>query len=235
MDINCYLAMTASEFSSAPELPRHIAYMGCHFSSSSRGLSNLPTSLPHGAMVIIDDFMPPKDHDPELIATQLTKLTTDMGVSGFLLDFQRPDIQENQTVANYLLQTLPCPVGVTPAYAQGLNCPVFLPPPPLHTPLEKHIAPWKEREIWLEAATETSEIIITADGSKYSSIPHKPPAEPYFYEAALHCQYHTEIFDNYAVFILHRSCQELRSLMQQAQALGINRAIGLYQQLNCFL
>lgn len=234
MDIKCYLAMTAAELSSAPELPRHIAYMGCHFSSSGQGLSNLPVSLQSSTMVIIDDLMPPQSHDPQLIAAQLTRLVTDMNVSCFLLDFQRPNIPENRSITEYLTQALPCPVGVTPNYAVDLNCPVFLPPPPLHTSLKKYIAPWKEREIWLEAATDACEIIVTAEGSTYSQIPEKPLEEPCFYDAALHCRYHTEISEDHAVFTLHRGRQELLSLLQEAQSLGIKCAVGLYQQLNIF-
>lgn len=234
MDIKCYIAMTASELSSTLDLPQHIAYMGCHYSSSSRGLSNLPDCLPPGAMVMVNDMMPPQDHDPEQIAMQLTQLASDMSVSAFLLDFQRPNIPKNQTIATFLTQALPCPVGVTPAYAADLNCPVFLPPPPLHTPLEKHVSPWKGREIWLETAIETCEIKITADGSKYSQFSDKPPAEPCFYEDSLHCRYHTEIFDDHAVFTLHRGNQELLALLQEAQTLGVCCAVGLYQQLKIF-
>ena len=165
--------MSASELSAAEALPQNIAYMGCHFSSSGSGLSNLPHKLMPGAMVIIDDAMPPQGHDPELIAKQLTILATDMDISCFLLDFQRPNIAEAQTIANFLAQALPCPVGITPAYAANLTCPVFLPPPPLHVPLKKHIAPWKEREIWLELATETFEIKVSAEGSTYTPVSKK--------------------------------------------------------------
>lgn len=234
MDIKCYLAMTAAELSSLPELPRYVAYLGCHFSSSGQGLSNLPVSLLPGTMVVIDDLMPPQCHDPKLIAEQLTQLVTNMEVSGFILDFQRPNTPESETIATYLMQALPCPVGVTPGYAEGLNCPVFLPPPPLHTVLEKHIAPWKGREIWLEAATDTCEIIVTREGGTYSQIPDKPLEEPSFYDAALRCRYHTEISEDHAVFTLHRGKQELFSLLQEAQSLGIKCAVGLYQQLNIF-
>lgn len=234
MDIKCYLAMTASEISATQELPQHIAYMGCHFSSSGQGLSNLPVSLQPGTMVMVDDLIPPQDHDPELIAKQLTQLATKLDISAFLLDFQRPNIPKNQSIAAHLTQALPYPVGVTPIYAEGLICPVFLPPPPLHTPLKKHIAPWKGREIWLDAATDTCKIIVTPEGSTYSEIPDINIEEPYFYETALHCRYHTEILKMRAVFTLHRGRQELLSLLQEAQSLGIKCAVGLYQQLVIF-
>lgn len=234
MDIKCYLAMTAAELFTATELPPHIAYMACHFSSSNGGLSNLPTGLPPGAMVMVNDLMPPQDHDPQRIAAQLTQLAQEQSVSCFLLDLQRPDMPENREIASVLTQALPCPVGVTPAYADGLNCPVFLPPPPLYTPLTKHLEPWAGREIWLEAAPESAQIKITSQGGTYSPLPDDALAEPSFAEASLHCQYHMDIAEDHALFKLRRDRQALLSLLQEAQTLGVYCAVGLFQQLQLF-
>lgn len=234
MDIKCYLAMTASELSAAHSLPAQVAYMACHYSSSSGGLSNLPTGLPPGSMVMLNDLTPPQGHDPLLIATQLSQLAQEQSVSCFLLDLQRPDIPENQEVASILTRTLPCPVGVTPAYAGSLECPVLLPPPPLHTPLKEHLQPWAGREIWLEAAQETARIKITAEGSEYSPLPDEDLTEPSFTEAVLHCQYCIQIQEDHALFTLRRDRQALLWLLQEAQSLGVCCAVGLYQQLKIF-
>ena len=42
MAIRQYLAMTAAEMTQAGSLPRHAAWMACHFSPYSTGLTNLP-------------------------------------------------------------------------------------------------------------------------------------------------------------------------------------------------
>ena len=46
MAIRQYLAMTAAEMTQAGSLPRHSAWMACHFSPYSTGLTNLPDRLP---------------------------------------------------------------------------------------------------------------------------------------------------------------------------------------------
>ena len=70
MGIPHYLAMTAAEFSA--NMPqKDTAWMACHFSSCSHGLSNLPEELPSGALLILDDSTPMECHDPETVKRQL--------------------------------------------------------------------------------------------------------------------------------------------------------------------
>lgn len=71
MAIRPFLAMTAAEIRGTETLPSKTAWMACHFSPYSTGLSNLPKDLPPGSMVILDDITPIHGHDAEAIAAQL--------------------------------------------------------------------------------------------------------------------------------------------------------------------
>ena len=137
MSINCYLAMTAAEFSSAETLPQHVAWMACHFSCYGAGISNLPTQLPPKSIVIVNDRTPISGHDPQMIAGQLRELIEAFDVHAVLLDFQRPDVAQTQELVNHLVDNLPCPVGVTQYYLKGHDNPVFLPPVPLDMTAEE--------------------------------------------------------------------------------------------------
>lgn len=229
MPIPCYLALTAAEFAKTDLLPEKIAWMACHFSCYGTGLSNLPESLPEGSMIILNDRTPPDRHDPGRILAQLSELAEKLQPDGFLLDLQRSDMALNRQIAQVLAEGLPCPVGVTAEYAKDLDCAVFLEPPPLHMALTDHIAPWTGREIWLEAATETRHYRITQTGCTMEDAENTPLPEPVFGEAAAFSRYHTELLEDAAVFTLQRAKEDLDALLAQAQ--GITRAVGLYQQL----
>lgn len=234
MDIKCYLAMTASELFSSAQFPDYAAYMACHFSGSNPGLSNLPTFLPPGSMMILDDLIPPQDHDPELIVHQLKTLVERLSVSCFLLDFQRAGIEENRSIVKFLVQALPCPVGVSSIYAEDLTCPVFLPPVPLHTPLKEHLHNWAAREVWLEIAAETAQIKITDSESTYYPDCDGDVPQPSFEDHVLCCHYHINVQKDHARFTLRRDKEDLRQLLRQAQELNVNCVIGPYQQLYPF-
>ena len=231
MALPCYLAMTAAEYTGAETLPEQVAWMACHFSCYGLGLSNSPQQLPEGSMVILNDRTPIHGHDPALIVQQLSALLEDLHPSCFLLDLQRPNVQATADLVNALTDALPCPVGVTEYYARELNCPVFLPPPPLHMPLDVHLAPWKGREIWLEIATEAEMITVTADGAQTESAESAPLEAPVFEDQRLHCCYHTTVKEDRAVFSLLRDKDHLPGLLEAAEALGVTQAVGLYQQL----
>ena len=231
MSINLYLAMTAAEFSSAEKLPPKIGWMACHFSCYGTNLTNLPTTLPEGSMVIINDCTPPNGHDEQKILQQLTGLAQQFSVSRFLLDFQRPGCEETASLANTLVQALPCPVAVSDIYGRDLCCPVFLPPPPLHTPLQKYLAPWKGREVWLDAAIGQETLTVTEKACQISEQTLPNGLEFPFEEEKLHCQYHTQIQSDRVIFTLNRDHKQLDGLLQEAESLGITTAVGLYQQL----
>ena len=111
MAIRPFLAMTAAEIRGTETLPPKTAWMACHFSPYSTGLSNLPKALPPGSMVILDDITPIHGHDSETIAAQLRPRLDALKCSGVLLDFQRPGYEEAELLAGRLSEALPCPVG----------------------------------------------------------------------------------------------------------------------------
>lgn len=231
MDLRCYLAMTSTEFQFAEVLPPYIAWMACHFSSYGIGLSNIPTGLPRESILILNDRTPIHEHDPQQILSQLQEYIEANPDSRILLDFQRPDSPETARVTKLLTEQLSCPIAVTPPYAAGLSCCVFLPPPPLHVPLSQYISYWKDREIWLEAALENQQFTVTTDGSHSTSQPFQPLQLPYFSDDALCCNYKIDIGHDHAKFTLSRDSDMLKKLLTEANALGISTAIGLYQQL----
>lgn len=224
MKIVPYLAMTAAEFEKASVLPEPMAWMACHYSPYGTGLSNLPRQLPTGSLLILNDRTPICGHDADLVAKQLRECAEKFSCAGILLDLQRSGSEDVVKA----VATLPCPVAVTPPYAQSAPCAVFLPPPPLTVPLKKHITPWDGREIWLEIATEETTVRVTADGSGHIT-PHAL-ACPHT-DARLHCRYGMEKSAQFVDFYLQRSADECNALMREANECGISVFVGLYQQL----
>ena len=181
-------------------------------------------------MVILNDRTPPQGHDPELIVRQLRELADVLHYKYILLDFQRPGLPENTAVAKALVTGLPYPVGVSELYATELDCPVFLPPAPPHVPLREYLAPWQGREIWLEAALDAVEIVVTQSHCDTVSIPHPPQADG-FLDDSLFCHYITEVSDDAVRFTLWRTKEDLDRLLEAAAAFGVTQAVGLWQEL----
>ena len=225
-----YLALTAGELQGCTRKDR-LAYMACHFSLYTTGLSNGPEALPPGSMLILNDQIPICGHDPYRIKDQLEQLIEDLSCDSLLLDLQRPGNEESAQLCHLLSSELNCPLGISHHYADGLNCSVFLPPPPLDVPLEEYLKPWDNRKIWLEAALETADFTVTADGCKVSPLPYEPPPGDTFIEEALHCRYCCKVTDGAIRFSLYRTPDRLDALLAEAATLGIEKSIGLYQQL----
>ena len=230
MALPLYLAMTASEIQENSSLPPNMAYMACHFSPYGTGLSNCPSFLPEGALLILNDRTPICGHVPGLICRELEAIAGSFGCAGILLDFQRKGYREQYDLAQILAVSLPCPVGVTPDYARDLPCPVFLPHVPADTPLKEYLRPWKGREVWLEAALDGLEITLTENGSVSVSLPH-PGSGTGFLCEPLHCHYNIHTSPEKAVFNLCRNREDLDSLLEEAMHLGVTRAVGLWQEL----
>lgn len=229
MEIVLYLAMTAAEFRENSGAYPHTAWMACHFSPYSTGLSNLPSHLPKGSLLILNDRTPVFGHSPERIAQQLEEAATQLECDGILLDLQRPDEPEAQAIAA-AVAALPCPVAVTPQYAKDLNCAVFLPPVSLTTLLPEYLAPWQGREIWLEAATDDECIRVSKEGSR--QIPLEEAGLPYPHtDKNLHCKYRMEVKEDHIDFHLCRDQAQLMELIEEGNRLGVRRFVGLYQQL----
>ena len=231
MAIACYLAMTPGEVSACPQLPAKTAWMACHFSSSGAGISNLPSELPDGAMLILDDSIPFNGHDLSLISRELSQAVEQLDVQSVLLDFQRPNVPQVQTLTETLVSALPCLVGVSAPYARGLDCPVFLPPLPLDQCLEEYLTPHKGREVWLDMAPGCGQYHIHFQGNQY--IPLPPDAFPPgpFRDNTLRCCYATGVTDDGVTFSLYRGPEELEKLLKDAEMLGVSTAIALYQEL----
>lgn len=231
MAIATFLAMTAAEMALAEIFPHQSAWMACHFSPYGTGLTNLPESLPPDSLLILNDRTPIHGHDPQLIADQLSHCLEQLGCRGLLLDFQRPDCEETQTLVKILLSALPCPVGVTEFYVQDdIPHPVFLPPVPPSSTLESYLSPWIGRELWLELALDGACITLTEEGSHMVSLPDPDCSISGFQDETLHCHYSIQTADDLARFTLWRTPEDLKKLITAAESLGITACVGLYQE-----
>lgn len=230
MAIPLYLAMTAAEFRSQTDFSAPVAWMACHFSPYSTGLTNLPKSLPKDSMLILNDRTPICGHDPQLIYEVLLQTVERTKACCVLLDLQRPDVEETGRLVRALVETLPCPVAVSHHYAQGFTCPVFLPPVPLTVPPEEYLMPWQGRDIWLEAALDGQSITVTEKGALFTPLPHCCEASAHA-DGSLHCHYRIDVEDTNIRFTLHRTKEDLQALLADVQRFGVSHAVGLYQEL----
>ena len=225
-----YLAMTAAEISAFPP-DGPIAYMACQFSPYTEGLTSIPAWLPSGSVLMLNDRMPCQGHSPDLVAGQLTDALTRLECESVLLDFQRPPDPESSAMVHTIIQSLSCPVAVTEGFAADLSCPVFLSPGPLHLPLTAHLAPWKERDIWLEAALCQEEVTVTENGVEYMPVFPTEELTGGFCEDSLRCRYRTDIGPNRIRFTLFDTRESLEKKLELAAQLGVARSIGLWQEL----
>lgn len=230
MAIPRFLAMTAAEIQKCSTLPRNAAWLACHFSPYGTGLSNLPAALPKGSLLVVDDETPISGHDTGIAGSQLRQVLETLECAGVLLDLQRPQTGEAAAMAAVLCQALPCPVAVPPAYGKDLTCPVFLPPLPCALPLREYLAPWEGRGIWLELAQEGQVITLTAEGAVSKPLLAAPGAEG-FSEKSLHCHYSVALGEEEAVFTLWRTRADLEALEAEAENLGVEQTVGLWQEL----
>lgn len=222
-----YFAMTAAELQACPAPGFPLAWMACHFSPYGTGLSNAPPALPEGSLLIFNDRTPIFGHDPRQIAGELAQIMDSRKCGGLLLDLQRDGSEELvKAVAD-----LPYPVAVTPAYGADLPIGIFLPPPPMLTPLADHLAPWQGREIWMEAALDKCSIRVDPGGSRpITPVPFSCPHT----DTGLHCQYGMDIRREWVDFHLQRKETQLAALLEEAEKLGVRQFVGLYQQLESF-
>lgn len=231
MAIRPFLAMTAAEMRNTAILPSRIAWMACHFSPYGRGLSNVPSALAHGSLLILDDITPIRGHDPEVITRQLMQAMEQLQFSGILLDFQRPGNRETADLAAYLASALPCPAAVSQCYAEGTDCPVFLSPSAPSVPLKAHLSPWENREVWLDVSTWGEILILTEDGCKSTPLPPWESPGVGFSDETLHCHYQIAENETSARFTLWRTEEDLLLFLKEAEALGVTQTVGLFQEL----
>lgn len=228
MAIERFLAAVPAEIRESQGRLSPLAYMGCHFSPWGQGLSNLPTDLPRGSLLLLDDQTPIRGHDPQLVRGQLAKVVDTLDCHAVLLDFQRPVTVEAAAMAQTLAGSLPCPVAVSAPYAAGLSCPVCLPPVPCHVSVKEHLAPWQGRDIWLELSLGGEEILLTSRGAEILPLSTAPGEG--FSDPALHCHYTLSLSENQARFSLWRTWEDLADLEKEAEGLGVTRALALWQE-----
>lgn len=225
-----YLAKTQAEFRCEDGYDGPAAWMACHFSPYGTGLSNLPKRLPPDSLLMVDDITPIHGHDPVFIGEQLKQCVEALKCRAVLLDFQRPGYPECAALARHLAKVLTCPVCVSSLYGRESSAPVLLPPLPCCTPLEAYLEDWKGREVWLETALEGESIVLTERGAAFSSLPRFSPPEDGFAEEKLHCHYRCETFEDKIIFTLWRTREDVEAMLEEAEALSVTLAVGLYQQ-----
>lgn len=231
MVLPLYLAVTGAEMSAFLSEPSPMAYMACHFSPYTQGLANIPEMLPEGSVLMLNDRMPCQGHSADLVIQQLQSIVEQHRCDSILLDFQRPPEPESREMADRIITSLPCPVGVTEAFAEGHSCPVFLSPAPLHMPLREYLQPWQGREVWLEAALEQETVTVTEKGTTFSSQFPPERLEDGFYDEALCCHYRIEADADRITFTLFDTPGSLEKKLKLATELGVKRAVGLWQEL----
>lgn len=231
MVLPLYLAMTGAEMSALTGSVPNTGWMACHFSPYGQGLTNIPRQLPEGSMLILNDRIPIQGHSPDLVAAQLQQAVDALGCSCVLLDFQREQDGQLAQMSRFLVKALPCPTGVSEAYGRQLECPIFLPPCPLHMAMQNYLQPWNGREIWLEAALCQEEIRVSQAGTAYC--PQFPPEglEGGFFDKDLCCRYRQIAEPECVRFQLYDTGKTLLQKLEAAAPLGAAKAIGLYQQL----
>ena len=228
MSLRLYLAMTETEIRRAPVLPRNLAYMACHFSPYGTGLVNIPQWLPPGSILIVNDRVPVFTHDPGQIAKQLSDAVHRLRAFGVLMDLQIPDNPRTAQIVKSVTAALSCPVGVSELYATNLSCPVFG-APPIYVPLTEYAQNKGNRPLWLEAFQETAYLTVTASGcaiTQYEEFSGKS-----FTDEALQCQYQYCVQKDRVLFHLSRQPEDIPAYLRKAEAMGIEVAVGLYQQL----
>ena len=202
MGLPLYLAMTTGEIRPVP----HPAFL-----ILEAGQMPAPGVLP----VITDNFSLDRQFLSEVC----------QGQEAVLLDFEQPPTAD----VRRLIQGLPCPAAAPPGYSD--TGPVFLPPTPLHIPLERYLAPWKGREIWLDAALQKQTVTVTAKGVTVSVPCTNHDLTDGFYSEILHCRFIQNYTENKAVFTLFDTPDTLRMKLDHASRLGVSRAVGLFQEL----
>ena len=235
MFLPIYLAITAQEFAQIRDFSSTLCYLACHFSSSGTGLSNLPSQLPSGSILCIDDSTPISNHCKTQVTAQIRELISKLNPCGILLDFQRPDNPYALDMIESILGSCTdCPVSVSHIYARDFDCPVFLPPLPFRLTIPAYLQPWSNREIWLELGSDKEMAIITENGFGSEQICSIPPGGNSFREPSLLCHYCTQIKQDHIAVYFERTAQDLKELQLQASQLGVTKFLGLWQQLKQF-
>ena len=234
MGLPFYLAMNAAEIAASVKLPP-MAWMSCHFSPCSEGLTNLPLWLPEGSLIIVDDRFPCGGHRGHAVAEELSDTVRRFHCAGIILDFQQPDSGELRKLVPLLLEALPCPVAVSDLYAPPHRCAVFLSPGPLWEAPGDHWRTWSDREIWLDASLCLQKVSVTPDGLVPGAILPWDGNGDGFFDEALCCQYRTHAETDSIHFTFFDTPETMAKKLDLAQQFGATRAVGLWREMRTFL
>ena len=230
MAIQTILAMTAEEIRNAPSAFPGGCIFGCHFSATSQDLVGLPSSLPQGWGLILDDRNPIIQPDLPGLLQQLSRPEP----AYIILDFQRPATPNALGLAKEIA-ALPCPAAMPPAYGEHLRCPLFLPPIPPHISAEEYLQPWLHRDIWLELALDAVELSVTAEGSQVKSFPHVAVTDNAHVDSMLHCHYKISHLHDALQFYCYRTEDDVRQLLQSPLPANVKYGVGFFQELHTII
>ncbi len=214
-----YLAVTEKEIGN---ISGPVAWMACRFAQKHPGLDNLPSRLPEGSLIILDDLQPISGHSPARIARQLETLCRQHRPAGILLDLQRKKTPQAMQMVKALLQIQETPIALTAEYAREFSCPVLV-TAPMHQKLQQVIAPWKNREIWLDIPM--GQVTIRQGKLTDEKATH---TGNYQWDRFLCCGYAKTGQDTYA---LCRNKAMLPKILEEAARLGIPKALLLASEI----
>lgn len=227
--IRLHLAMTAAEMAAVTPLPRHPAWMACHFSPYSTGLTNLPARLPKGSLLILNDRTPIHGHEPQRVCRELKAVLHRFECPGLLVDFQNPPCPEARALTAYLARHLDAPMGISEPFAQE-GAAVFLPPVPTDVAVEEYLRKWAGRELWLDASLEGQDITLTPGGAAYG--PNRRQDFDHIHQdQALRCHYSIEDTPEGITFHTWRTPEDLKGVLEDAEHRGVTLCVGLFQEL----
>jgi hypothetical protein len=205
--------------------------MACHFSPYGLGLSNLPRQLPEGAVILVSDRIPPGGHDAGVVVSQLEELAQQFHPKAIVLDLERTGDDFCAELAAKCDSISGTETVVAAAYAEGLQCSVFLGAAQLWTPAEQWLRPWSGRRIWAECVLQRALVRITEDGAVYRELPWEPPRQEVLADGQQAVVYGVREQADAVEVMLWRGKEQLALWMEKLEKLGVEHFLGLYQQL----
>ena len=230
MPIPIYLAMTASELVSCSKPPQYTAWMAGHLWAESAQPAAIPPNLPPASLLVMDDRESYNDYNAAQIANKLADLFIQAQCSAILLDFQRYNMPQQQSLVAEI-EKRDLPFAVSAGYASGRSCTVFAPPLPFTTTLDAYLKQWQGRKVWLELALDATVITVTPEGSVQKYLPVFQPCCPGQNDRKLHCHYSIQFSEDTAVFTLWRTKEDIEAIAKQAEHLGVSLSVGLWHEL----
>lgn len=220
MAIPVYLAMTSAEIQNTHKIPQNVAYWYP---------LDFPAQPNRDSLLVFTDEEAFRPSKVGIIADNLVASAKSLQCRGILLDFQHENRHENAALVTEL-EARKYPFAVTALYAENRNCVIFLPPVPLTATLADYIGPWQGREVWLELAMDGLQITVTAQGSQEYYLSHAPSLNNAHIDQNFHCHYSIESAEDRAVFTLWRTKQDIEAMLNEASALPVRLAVGLWQE-----